>query len=165
MDVLNEWILSNFNLTMFMLAVVLILLHKSMVGRRLANEEIVYRWLVLFPLGLTNIYLFATQTFLYFYAVQNAFLTFSSVFQTCLAYLALGVIAISSFNASYGFRLATVTANVIFLFGCAAQSIYLLTLKGSYDLTQLGSLVWLNQIILPCLLILCMIGLSRKPRR
>lgn len=156
-------VLSNFGLAMFVLAVFFIVLHKLIVRGRLSSDEIVYRWMALLPLGVTMIYTFVIHAFYPELADKNIGWA-ASPFETevAIADLALGVVAVLSFNASFGFRLATVLANSIFLLGCASNHIYLMIMQGNYNVGNAGSWLWLDDLILPLILLLCIIGLSRQ---
>lgn len=112
-----ELVLSNFGLFMFVLAVVFIILHKLIVQSRVPSDEIVYRWMALFPLGVTGVYAFVMHAF--YPAVADASIGWSPSpfeYEVAVADLSLGMIAILSFNASFGFRLAAVIANVVFFY-------------------------------------------------
>lgn len=155
--------LNNFGLAMFVLAVILILFHKLVTRGRVSNDEIVYRWMALLPLGVTGVYAFVINTF-YPEAVDITLGWMQSPFQyqVGVARLALGMVAILSFNASIGFRLSAVIANVTYLLGVAFIAIYQIILHGSYNLAQVGSWLWLDNMVLPLLLFLCMNRLSRE---
>jgi hypothetical protein len=158
--------LSNFGLSMLIIATFFILLHKLIVRNRLSSEEIVYRWLALFPLGITNVYAFVVHAF-YPEIADKAIGWAASPFQfeVAVADLAFGVTAILSFNASFGFRLATVIANVIFLMGCASNHINLMLVQHNYNIGNAGSWLWFDDLVLPLVMILCISGLSRQRAR
>ncbi len=156
---------NNFGLAMFVLAVFFILFHKAVTRGRVSNEEIVYRWMALLPLGVAGIHAFINYLF-YPEAVDITLGWAQSPFQyqVAIARLALGVVAILSFNASFGFRLATVIANVTYLLGVAYLHIYHLVLHGVYNLNNVNSWLWLDNLVLPLVLFLCMNSLSREDR-
>jgi hypothetical protein len=158
-----EWVLSNFGLAMFALAVFFIVMHKMIVGNRLSNEEITYRWMALFPLGLTGIYAFVIHAF-YPELAQAAIGWGASPYEyeVAVADLALGLTAVLSFHASYGFRLATVIANVTFFLGAALNHINLMMINGNYNVGNAGSWLWLDDIILPLIMVLCIRDLGRQ---
>ncbi len=158
-----ELVLSNFGLFMFVLAVVFIILHKLIVRGRISSDEIVYRWIALFPLGVTGIYAFVVHAF--YPEIADASIGWGASpfeYEVAVADLALGLIAVLSFNASFGFRLATVIANVTFLLGCAFNHIYLMLMHGNFHIGNAGSWLWLDDLILPLILLLCINGLSRQ---
>ncbi len=158
-------ILNDFGLAMLALAAFFILIHKLIVRSKVPSDEIVYRWLALFPLGMTGIYTFVIHAFYPELADKAIGWSYSPFeYEVAVADLALGVIAILSFNASYGFRLATVIANVIFLLGCAVNHINLMIMQQNYNVGNAGSWLWFNDLILPLLLLLCINGLSRQQR-
>ena len=79
-----------------------------------------------------------------------------------MADLAFGVLAILSFNASFGFRLATVIGNVIFLMGDAGNHIYLMLAQGNFNSGNAGTWLWMDDLILPLLMLMCINGLSEN---
>lgn len=158
-------VLSNFGLAMFAISIFFILLHKLIVGVKVPTEEIVYRWLALFPLGITMIYAFVIHVFYPDMSISTIGWKPSPFqYEVGMADLALGVIAILSFNASFGFRLATVIANMVFLFGCASQHIHLMILENNYLSGNAGSWLWFDDLVLPLLLFLCINGMARHSR-
>lgn len=164
-DLINLF-MNNFGLAMFVLAVFFIILHKIVTRGRVPGDEIVYRWMALLPLGVTGIYAFITNVF-YPEAVDITLEWMQSPFQyqVGIAHLALGVVAILSFNASFGFRLAAVIANVTYLLGVAFIHVYHIILHGSYSLDQVSSWLWLDNLVLPLVLFLCMNSLSRDENK
>jgi hypothetical protein len=159
------WMLTNFGLFMFALAMFFIVLHKIVVRGRLSEFEIVYRWMALFPLGLTGIYTFVIHAF--YPDIADASIGWAASpfeYEVAVADLALGLIAVLSFNASYGFRLATVIANSVFLLGCAFNHIYLLVMQGNFNVGNAGSWLWLDDLILPLIMLMCINGLSRQKK-
>lgn len=161
-----EFMLSNFGLSMFVLALFFIVLHKIFFRGKIASDEIVYRWMALFPLGLTGVYIFVMHAF--YPGIADAAIGWAPSpfeYEVAVADLALGVVAILSFNASLGFRLAAVIANVIFLMGCAFNHLYLMILQGNYNVGNAGSWLWLDDLVLPLIMLLCIISLSRQKQK
>ncbi|HTM64475.1 MAG TPA: DUF6790 family protein [Gammaproteobacteria bacterium] len=159
-------ILNNFGLFMFGLAAVFIILHKLIVRGSVSNDEIVYRWMALFPLGCAGIYTFIMHVF--YPQIASAVIGWSPSpfeFEVGIANLAFGTIAILSFNASFGFRLATVIANVIWLFGDASQHVTLMITTGNFNIGNAGSWLWLDDLILPMVMLLCINGLYRQQQK
>ena len=160
---LIQLVLTNFGLFMFVIAAFFIIIHKAIVRDRVSNEEIVYRWMALFPLGCTGIYAFIIHVF--YPELADATIGWSHSpfeYEVGVADLALGVVAILSFNATFGFRLATVIANVIFLVGAASQHLYLMIMQGNYAVGNAGSWLWMNDLIVPLIMVLCINGLRKK---
>ena len=158
-------VLSNFGLAMFTLAAFFIVLHKLIVRSKVSSDEIVYRWLALFPLGMTGIYAFVMHVF--YPEIADATIGWVPSpfeYEVGVADLALGVVAVLSFNASFGFRLATVIANSIFLLGAAYNHIYFMIMQGNYNIGNAGSWLWLNDLILPLIMLLCIHNLYRQQR-
>lgn len=159
-------VLSNFGLAMFVMAALFIVIHNMIMRGRMSQFEIVYRWLALFPLGLGGIYTFVMHVF--YPEISSAIIGWApSPFQyeAGIADLSFGVLAVLSFNASFSFRLAAVIGNVIWLFGDSIQHIYLMFSQGNYNVGNAGSWLWLDDIILPLLMIICINGLSKLQKQ
>lgn len=153
-DALIRVFLNNFSLAMLIIAIIFILFHK-LIRRRLAESEIVYRWVAFFAVGLACLFAFVFHAFYPRIAAKNIGWFMSQPFQyeIAIANLAISIIAILSFNASYGFRLATVIATTIFLWGDAIGHLYQITMF--HDLSPGNAGSWLvTDIIVPIILIL-----------
>lgn len=146
-------VLENFSLAMLILALLFILLHK-LIKRHIPESEIIYRWLAFFALGLSSLYAFVMHAFFPNLAANNiGWTTNPFQYEVAMANLAIGVIAILSFNASYGFRLATVIAAVFWLWGDAVG--HILQIIKFHDFSQGNAGSWLvMDIILPFMLII-----------
>lgn len=154
--------LTNFSLSMFVLAAFFIVLHNLLARGRLSQFEIVYRWLALFPLGFTGIYAFVMHVF--FPEIASASIGWAQSpfqYEAGIADLSFGTLAILSFNAGFGFRLAAVIGNVIWLLGDAFQHIYLMIMQGNYSVGNAGTWLWLSDLIMPLMMLLCINGLSK----
>src|SRR5690349_8679309 len=104
-----QWLMMDFGLAMLFLSVFMILFHLAVRPRHLTLYEIIYRWVALFALGLTCIYSFVMHAF--FPALSAAAIGWTPSpfqFEVAMADLALGILGVVSFRASYGFREATV---------------------------------------------------------
>jgi hypothetical protein len=117
----------------------------------------------LFALGFTSIFAFVYHTF-FPYIASSAIGWLPSPFQyeVGMANLAIGVIAILSFNASYGFRLATVIASACWLWGDAVGHIIQILQFHNYSLGNAGPWLWMD-LLIPFVLLICIRGL--KPVR
>lgn len=151
-----ELILTHFSSAMFIIAIIFFifdwLLQKI---RRNDSHDTLLRWLLLLPVGMTGIYAFIMHLFFPLISAQAMNLP-SSPFQleVGLANLAIGLLGIFSFRASYGFRLATVFAATIWMWGYAISQIYTIIMTSNIYLGNSVSWFWLN-IILPFILISC----------
>lgn len=155
------WILGHFGLCMFLLAIAFIIFHRA-IRKMLPDAEIVFRWIALFPLGLTGIYTFILHVF--FSDVSAKAIGWSASpfqFEVGMADLAIGVLGMLAFSASYGFRVATTIAATIFLWGDAIGHIYQMLKFQNFAPGNAGSWFWMD-IIIPLILIFCIINL--KPR-
>jgi len=159
-----QFALSNFSLTMFALAVFLILIHVSLRIKRVSLAEIVYRWIALFALGLAGIY---TATMHFFFAEMAAAAIGWTVspfqFEVGMADLALGILGVVSFRASYGFRLATVIAAVCMLWGDALGHLYQLLKYQNVADGNAGTWFALD-LIVPAILLICIAKLKPVKR-
>lgn len=156
------WILRDFAFFMFIIAVVFIILHRLM-KRYLPEAEIVYRWMALFALGFTGIYAFILHTFFPNLAAMHiGWVNSPFQFEVAVADLAVGVVGILSFNASYGFRLATVIVATICLWGDALGHIYQMVVNHNFAMGNSGSWFWMD-IVVPLILILCIRKLRTTP--
>src|SRR5579885_484169 len=93
-----KWILTNFDFAMFLLAIVLILVHR-LIKRDLPESEIVYRWMALFALGITSIYAFMMHA--YFPQISASAIGWKPSpfeFEVAVADLAIGLLGILSFR-------------------------------------------------------------------
>lgn len=155
-------ILGNFGLAMFLLAIIFIILHKLIAWRRVAASEIIFRWISLFALGFTSLYAYAMNTYFPHLTATN-FGWSESPFQwnIAMASLALGLLGIISFRASYGFRLATVIAAMCLWWGDALFHLHQNIMDGHFN--HLGASWFLIEIIVPIILLWCIIKLRPGP--
>ena len=77
-----------------------------------------------------------------------------------MANLAIAVIAICAFKASYGFRLATVLAVVCWLGGDATGHIYQIIVTHDFAVGNAGSWFWLD-VLLPIVMIVLIVKLRK----
>jgi hypothetical protein len=157
-------ILMNFDFAMLILAVFFMVLNRIVTKGRVPEYEIIYRWLALFCVGFLGVYAFILHSF-YPELAANTIGWVNSPFQyevAAIADLAFGVIGVLSFNASFGFRLATVIGNTIWLWGDALGHINRILQAQNNTMWDAGP--WLlMDIILPVLLILCLSKLKPRP--
>ncbi len=163
MNTLIDWVataLSHFDMLMFDVALVVIICHRLLVGRRRPVADIVYRWMILFAVGFTGIYAFVMYVFMGPMVATNLGWPLSPFqYEVGIANLVIGVIAILSFNASAGFRLATVIAATLWLWGDATIHYYQLMKTQSLSLSQVGSWFWMD-LLVPIFLIVCIVQLK-----
>jgi hypothetical protein len=156
MDMSTDWIafaLSHFELTMLLFALFFIVLHLIVRKKNVSFYEVVFRWVVLFSLGFTSLYVFIMQAFFPILTASSLGWQMSPFqFEVALANLSLGVLGVLSFRASLGFRLATVLSAVIMLWGDAIDH---------FTPGNAGSWFWLN-LIIPLILLICFVKLKRR---
>ncbi len=154
-------IFANFGLSMFVVAIVFMLIHRLM-DRNEAPSEILYRWFSFFPLGITSIYAFIMHAFFpEFTARTIGWQTSPFQYEVAMACLAIGVIAILSFKASYGFRLATVIAATCWLWGDAIGHIYQIRIHHDIAPGNAGSWLYMD-MVLPVILIIAIVKLKNS---
>jgi hypothetical protein len=150
----------NFGLIMLFVAILFILIH-IIATKQTSFVEISFRWITLFPLGLTAIYAFIMHAFFPEFAASNiGWANNPFQFEVAMANLGFGVIAILSFSASFGFRLATVIGNTCWLWGDAVGHIYQMLVNHNFTIGNAGSWLWMD-ILIPLLLICLIINKKR----
>lgn len=161
---MTNWIvfaLDNFGVCMFLLALILIIFHRA-IRPRLKEAEIVYRWMAIFPLGFNALYAAFFHAFLPIMTAHNiGFVPSQFQYEVAIANLTMGILGIFSFNASDGFRLATVIAAACWLWGDAAVYIYQFTQRPNYTWMQIGSWFAID-IFVPIILFICIFNLRTK---
>lgn len=156
-----QWGLQNFSLVMFILAAIFMLIHRIAIGR-ISEAEIIYRWVALFALGFTCIYAFIMHAFFGEMAASIVGWQPSPFqFEVAMADLAIGVLGVLSFNASFSFRLATVIAATICLWGDAAGHVYQMIQAQNFTIGNAGSWFWMD-IIIPLVLIISLIKMKKS---
>lgn len=158
----TQLIMTNFSFAMFVLAVLITLLHKIAMRKSLFSE-IAYRWFALFPLGLGSLYLSYMHAFYPIdIAAQLGWPNSSFQMVVAIAYLAFGLLAIFSFNTRFGFRLATVLSNTIWLWGWVVVQTYQLYLPSEpLTVSHMPSWLWLD-FSLPIVLWLCLVSIKKR---
>ena len=154
-------ILQNFGLSLFVLAMFFVIFHR-IIRKTIPFSEILYRWIALFPLGITALYAFVLHAFFPdFTAATIGWPNSPFQFEVAMANLGFGIIAILSFRADYGFRLATVIGNTCWLWGDALGHVYQIITNHNFTVGNAGSWFWLD-ILVPLMLILCLINLKNQ---
>jgi len=154
----KDWItytLNNFGLVMFILAIIIAIIDWPIqkILKRASGYEVFFRWIILLPLGITAIYAFIMHAFFPGTTAANIGWTNSPFqFEVAMANLGFGVIAIASFNASYGFRLATVIGSLFWLWGDAIGHLYQMIIHHNFAPGNAGSWFWMD-IIVPLILL------------
>lgn len=171
MELLNQWgphvvefVLSNFALSMFGVAAFFMLLHWMVTLGRVSQYEIVYRWTAFFAVGVTGLFAFVMHAF---YPAMSAeaigWAPSPFQYEVAMADLGFGLVAILSFNASIGFRLAATFANACWLWGDASGHIYQIFVARNYAIGNAGSWFWMD-LLLPLILFLCVAKLNSNER-
>ncbi|SRR5579883_2019928 len=165
---LTDWatlmplILTNFSLAMLILAVIFILFHSLIRFKYVSFYEITYRWIALFALGFTGIYTFIMHAFYPdIAAAAIGWATSPFQYEVAMSDLAIGLLGIFSFKASQGFRLATVFAGAVCLWGDAAGHLYQMMVNNDFSPGNTGSWFW-TDLIIPLVLVVCLQRLSKQ---
>lgn len=154
-----NWVLVDFELFVFALATLIVILHKF-ARPRMSLSEIIFRWFVLFPLGVVELYACLRHgIYSHTTAVNLGFLGGLYQYKITMANLGFGLIAILSFNASFGFRLAAVLGNTCWLWGDA----YMRLTQYYFTFINAPSAFWLD-VFLPVLLLLCLFSIKKQKR-
>lgn len=160
-----DWIslsLVNFGVTMAILAVILMIINRLVTGGRVRTAEIIYRWVALFCLGFTCLFTFIIHVFYPELGAQVVgWLNSPFQYEAGIADLSFGLLGILSFNASKGFRWATVIGATIWLWGDALGHINQLIAQHNFNPGNAGSWLWFD-ILLPIVLLLCMRQLEQN---
>jgi len=162
-----QWGFQNFGFVMFILAVLCILVNRMTAPPYMMNAEIVYRWIALLPVGITSLYAFMLHAFFPVISASSiGWLPSPFQFEVAMANLAFGIIAILSFKASYGFRLATTIALVIWYWGDAVGHSYQIIRFHNLSAGNAGTWFWLD-LFLPIILLVSILRLkqAQKPFR
>nr|AIA12821.1 Unknown Function [uncultured bacterium] len=155
-----ETLLNNFAATMLVVSIIFMLVHKALVGGQLPEGEIVFRWTSLFALGFTSIFAAFFHLFFSQYASANIGWPPSPFeYEVAFADLALGVLGILAFKASYGFRLATVIAAIIMFWGDALVHTYQIFMYRNFAVGNAGTWFWMD-IIIPVILLIALLKLK-----
>jgi hypothetical protein len=164
----NDWasyqwfvlLVKHFSFAMFILAIILSFFEWVIqrMRHRAICYDILFRWIALFPLGVTSLYLFVMFSIFPNVIGSAESLPIGTAFYTLgIANLAIGLIAVIAFFKSYDFRVATVIASTVWLWGSALGQIYLMMVR-HVGLLSFNSWFWIN-LIIPFILITCIIKL------
>lgn len=164
-DVIAYWVtmaFSNFELTMFIVAVIFIIIHLLINRKRLSTAEIIYRWTAFFALGLTGFFTFVMHAIYPDMTAANIGWQPSPFqYEVAIADLGFGLLAFLSVKASYGFRLATVIGIACWLWGNAIGHIHQMIQNNGFTSGNAASWFWMD-ILLPIIIIICIMKLKPK---
>ncbi|HEX2549357.1 MAG TPA: DUF6790 family protein [Gammaproteobacteria bacterium] len=160
----NSWyvfIVGHFAFIMFILALIVSGLEwiVQKARHRAIFADILLRWTLLFPVGVTSLYLFVMYS-IFPNAIGSAeSLAIGNVyFSYGIANLCIGLLGVFSFFKSYDFRSATVLATVVWLWGNVIGQICQLVSKHNLGILNVDSWFWMG-LIIPIILIICIIKL------
>ncbi len=149
-------ILINFSCAMLVIAIILFIFDWILQKiRRQKNNDVLLRWLLLLPVGITGMYVCFMN--LFFPKLTAAVMSWPpSPFQleVALANLCVGMLGILAFRASHGFRVATVIVTCFWMWGHSIAEIYQIITTSNIYLGNAVSWFWVDTI-LPFILISC----------
>ncbi len=141
----------NFSLAMFLLALIAGVVNSRRDFKdRLA--ESLFCWTALLALGITGVYTFIMHA--YFPSLSAAAIGWATSpfqYEVAVANLAVGVLGLLAFRASYDFRLATTVAASVWLWGDAIGHIYQMARFHNFSSGNAGSWFWID-VVLPIVL-------------
>lgn len=147
---------THFSSVMLIIAIILFIFNWLLQKiRHQKSSNLLLRWLLLLPVGVTGIYVFLMC--LIFPAATAAMMHWPpSPFQyeVALANLCLGILGLLAFRASYGFQLATVIVTCFWMWGHAIYEIYRIITTSNIYLGDIVSWFWIY-LLLPFVLISC----------
>lgn len=153
-------LLNHFSLVMLILALV-ISFFSGIVSAIPINEQM-FRWVALLAVGFTGVFTFIMHAF--FPETSAAAIGWSTSpfqYEVAIADLTVGVLGLVAFNASVGFRAATVVADIIWQWGDAIGHIHQMITEHNFSSGNAGSWFWLD-IIIPLILLITFIKM-RSP--
>lgn len=169
MGMYYEWLalsMANIELSLLALALVLTITEWliQLFLKRSTLSAILYRWLILLPVGGSLIYVAIMNGF-YSEAIASSLKWHISPFQfyVGIANAVFGILAITSFFASHGFRKATVFATTLWLWGNIGIVINEMVVRSHYHFDDLGASFWLY-LLIPFVLMICLTR-SKYPHR
>ena len=154
-----QYSLSNFSLSMFILAIVLAILNRF-INRTPSFYEILYRWVAFLALGITGIYSFVMHGFFpAFTAATIGWQTSPFQFEIAVANLGFGIVAILSTRRNYEFRQAAIIANTIWLWGDAVGHAHQMSIAQNYSSGNAGTWFCMD-ILIPLVTIICLVKIK-----
>lgn len=159
--------LANFSLVMLVVAVVLALTlsrpQRSVGGTGLAEQ--MFRWVSLLAAGVVGIYTAVTHVF---FPERTAELigwqTSPFQYEVGMADLAIGVLGIMAFRASFGFRAAATVATAIWLWGDAVGHVRQMLVADNFAPGNAGPWFW-SDVLVPLVMTVSLAAMWRQTRK
>ena len=156
------WVLSHFSFALFILAIIVVILQKVFFARDTKISEGLYSWVTLLPLGIGSLYSFVMHAFFPdFTAAVIGWPNSPFQYEVAMANLGFGLVALSAFHASFGFRLANVIGITCWLWGDAIGHVYQIITQHNFTAGNSGSWFWMD-ITCPLVLIICIFRLRKN---
>ena len=161
-ETLIRGLLDNFSLVMLALSLVFAALRSRRDGERFCGSLL--RWLLLLAVGVTGIYTFVMHVFFPAASAENIGWAVSPFqYEVGVADLTVGVLGVLAFWGNFGFRLATVVATTIWLWGDALGHVRQLIVAHNFAPGNAGPWFW-TDILLPLVLLACTFLVWRRER-
>ena len=153
--------MQNLCVVMLVLSILISLAMHYLSKSRLSLAEEMYRWVVAVGFGLVGIYAFMLHAFFQSAAAKTIGWQPSPFeYEVAVANLAFGLLAVMSFRASFGFRLATVVGITFWQWGDAIGHVY--QMANAHNLSPGNAGVWFwCDVIIPVVLMVLMIAMKR----
>lgn len=162
MNTIIAFCFANFGLVMLLLALILATLN-CMIRPDQSRFALFFRWLILLPVGMTAMFAFVMHAFFPVFTAETiGWANNPFQYEVAMANLGFGVIAILSFSASPGFRLAAVIGNTCWLWGDATGHVYQMVVHHNFTIGNAGSWFWMD-VLMPVLLMVCLMKMTSRP--
>lgn len=143
-------VLENFSLAMFIVAIFISLFQTHFFSAPAA--DILFRWTALLAVGISGIYTFVLHVFYpELSAATIGWHPSPFQYEAGIADLMIGVLGMTAFTASRDFRVATVIAVCIWMWGDATGHIHQMLQHHDYKAGNAGSWFWMD-LVLPLVL-------------
>lgn len=158
------FILGSFGPIMFIVANIIAFFHYIVIekGQELSVTEIWFRWIILLPFGVTEIYSAIMHTRWGPYtAMALGWNNFPCQYEVSAANLSLGILGVLAFKAEFKFRLAAVISASCWLWGTVLGHIFHMNRMHYFVSGYKASWFWLDAI-LPFMLIFLIVKLQSE---
>lgn len=122
--------------------------------------EILLSWIFLVIIGFGSIWAFIGHTFFADQVANSIGWPAGNPFQqeVALANLAIGVLGLISFRVTGSFRIATIIAYSIFIFGAGVGHIWQIISAGNMAVNNAGPILWIDLLLPPLIILLYLLN-------
>ena len=153
------WFFSHFSLSMLLLALIISLFFT--IFSSITLSKAIFRWVALLAVGLTGIYTFVVHAFFPAISAANIGWAMSPFqYEVAIADLTVGILGIFAFHASRGFRMATVIAATVWMWGDAYGHIHQMISNHNFAPGNAGSWFWMD-VVIPIILIMAFLKMKQ----